>query len=559
MTADATALRVAAAITWILTGLFFAIAIFVAVVIPIHAQDALTFGEWSRLISEHWHLHYAAATAQEYGRPLFYVLQGWVWGVFGFSETTGRILSGLFSLLLLGALVWLVRDRKWGGLAAGLAALALVATPVFAIQIVSGLTDIPVAALVALSGALVWGKRPGPLRASAAALAATLAMLAKPSALLALVGLAAAQLLIRESWRSRFLYRIAPIAVGVGLGIVYDLVQAHHVNEGLRTFLQSGVNTDFYRALAAAARRFVLLDAGWFGDGLRVALLFSVVYTVLRIVGARHRLAVLIGVSLALAGSWLGPWLAAREERFAVGSLHSIGSALAAVGTAAFLALGALAYKEGIASANELARFAVWALPTTVAWAVYGAYDLRLLAPAWPPLFALIAVTALPAAVVAAQRGPLAVAIPLALFAVVVASNVYNVDGLGKSGWSEVRRTPTRKWSDDSTMRAIVMPAFTRALDVVRPEMGPRDLLVSPEGAFRFFFPGRVEQSYPNSCEFLHRFRVFVLTTDEGSRRYMEDFLHVSSDPAFWAACKSPRLTQLTDGSEGYAVYRVHG
>jgi hypothetical protein len=557
MTADATALRVAAAITWILTGLFFAIAIFVAIVIPIHAQDALTFGEWSRLISQHWHLHYAAATAQEYGRPLFYVLQGWVWGLFGFNETTGRILSGLFSVLLLGALVSLLRNRPWGGLAAGLAALALVATPVFAIQIVSGLTDIPVAALVALAGALVWGSRPGPLRASAAALAATLAMLAKPSALLALVGLAGAHLLVRESWRSRLVYRIAPIAFGVGLGLVYDSVQAHHVNQGLRTFLQAGVNTAFYRALADEARRFVLLDAGWFGDGLRVALIFALVYTLLRLVGARHRLAVLMSVPVALVGSWLGPWLAAREERLAVGSLHSVGAGLAAVGTAAFLALGALSYKEAIASANELARFAVWALPTVVAWAIYGAYDLRLLAPAWPPLLALIAVTALPAAVAAAQRGPVAVAIPLALFAVVVASNVYNLDGLGKSGWSEVRRTPMGKWSDQSTMRAIVMPAFSRALDVVRPEMGPRDLLVSPEGAFRFFFPGRVEQSYPNSCEFLHRFRVFVLTTDEGSKRYMRDFLHVSPEPSYWAGCARPHLKQLTDGSEGYAVFRV--
>ena len=126
MTADATALRVAATITWILTGLFFAIAIFIAVVIPIHAQDALTFGEWSRLISEHWHLHYAAATAQEYGRPLFYVLQGWTWGVFGFHEPLGRILSGLFSLLLLGALAWILQARDWGALAAALGALAVV-------------------------------------------------------------------------------------------------------------------------------------------------------------------------------------------------------------------------------------------------------------------------------------------------------------------------------------------------------------------------------------------------------------------------------------------------
>ena len=37
----------------------------------------------------------------------------------------------------------------------------------------------------------------------------------------------------------------------------------------------------------------------------------------------------------------------------------------------------------------------------------------------------------------------------------------------------------------------------------------------------------------------------------------MEDFLHVSGDPSFWAHCSAPHLTQLTDGSEGYAVFRV--
>jgi hypothetical protein len=50
---------------------------------------------------------------------------------------------------------------------------------------------------------------------------------------------------------------------------------------------------------------------------------------------------------------------------------------------------------------------------------------------------------------------------------------------------------------------------------------------------------------------------VFVLATDEGSKRYMQDFLHVSGEPSFWAACSSPHLKQLSDGSEGYAVFRV--
>ncbi len=547
--------RPATTLAWVTAGLFVALAFMLAVVIPIHAQDALTFGEWSRLISQHWHLHYPAATPQEYGRPLYYVLQGWVWGVFGFHEPLGRILSGLFSVLLLGSLAWLLHRREWGGLAAGLGALALVSMPVYAAQVVSGLTDIPVAALVALAGALLWGRRPGVGGAVGVGVTCALALLAKPSALLALVGLALAQLLCNESWRSRLLYRVAPIAAGLGLGLLYDAVQAGYVNQGLRTFLQAGVNTAYYRSLAAESRRYALLDGAWFGDGLRVAAFFAVAYAVLRIAGVRHRLGVVVGVPVALLLSWLGPWLAAHRADGTVGSFHSAGAAVEAVGMALFLAAGMVGFGNAVAERRELLQLAVWAVPTAVAWLVYGAYDFRLLAPAWPPLLALIVLAALPAATAFARRGALVAAVPVALFAVVVAENAYNLDGLGKSGWSELRRTDD--WSNHDQTRAIVMPAFSRALVVARRQMRPGDDMVSPEGAFRFFFPGHVEQSYPNSCGFLHRFRVFVLTTDEGTQRYMRDFLHVSPEPSYWAACKQPHLSQLTDGSNGYAVFRI--
>jgi 4-amino-4-deoxy-L-arabinose transferase-like glycosyltransferase len=549
--------RAVLVIAWATTGLFCAATLFVAIVIPLHAQDALTFGEWSRLIAEHWHLHYDAATPQEYGRPLFYVLQGWLWGIVGVSEISGRILSGLFSLLLLAALVLLVRDRPWGRLAAVLAALALLATPTFATHVVSGLTDLPVAALVALAGALVWGKRPGPARAAAVGVAAALAMLAKPSALLALLGLALAQLLLPEAWRARLIYRITPILAGIGAALVYDSLEARRAGQGLREFLQAGVDTDYYRALAAEAREYALLDGNWFGDGLRVAAFFAFAYALLRISRVGHRLAAGIALPLALVASWLGPWLAEPDADVTVGALHSAGAAAAAVGTAAFLGLGLLSDGEGVAGRAELARLLIWAVPTFAAWALYGAYDQRLLAPAWPPLLALVVLAALPAAVALALRAPPALAAATALLAVLVAFNVSNVDGLRETGWDEIRRTPARDWLDRDRMRAIVMPAFSRALVAVRPQMTPDARLLSPEGAFRFFYPGRVEQSYPGSCADLVPFRVFVLTTDEGTRRYMEDFLNVSAEPSFWAACSAPRLTQLTDGSEGYAVFRV--
>jgi 4-amino-4-deoxy-L-arabinose transferase-like glycosyltransferase len=547
--------RAASAVAWLTAAVFLALAFMLAVVLPIHAPEALTFGEWSRLISQHWHLHYDAATPQEYGRPLYYVLQGWLWGIFGFHEPLGRILSGLFSLLLLGSVAWLLSRRDWGSLAAALAALALVSMPVYAAQVVSGLTDIPVAALVALAGALVWARRPGVGGAVAVGVASALAMLAKPSALLALAGLALAQLLVNESWRSKLLYRVAPVVAGVGLGLVYDAVQAGYVHQGLRTFLQAGVNTAYYRSLAEASRRYALLDGAWFGDGLRVAAFFAVAYSVLRLVGVRHRVSVLAGVPAALLFSWLGPWLAAHGSDTTVGSLHSAGAAVAALGTAAFLAAGMFGFQNAVATRRELLRLAIWATPTAVAWLVYGAYDFRLLAPAWPPLLSLIVLAALPAATAFARRGALVAAVPVALFAIVVAENAYNLDGLGKPGWSELRRTDD--WLDRDQTRAIVMPGFAGALAVVRRQMRPGDDLVSPEGAFRFFYPGHVEQSYPNACGFLHRFRVFVLTTDEGTKSYMRDFLHVSPEPSFWASCAQPHLTQLTDGSKGYAVFRV--
>jgi len=372
-------------------------------------------------------------------------------------------------------------------------------------------------------------------------------------------------------------YFISPIAYVVAFmillttGIIFAINIYYFIQNALQSFGQvpdiSPITGAFgfllvlsipavtMRTLADEARRDALLDGSWFGDGLRVAVFFALIYTAARLVGVRHRPAVLAAVPLALLASWLGPWIAARQTQVAVGSFHSVGAAATAIGTAAFLAFGVASFRDAVATRGELGRFLLWALPVSIAWLVYGAYDFRLLAPAWPPLLALVVLSALPAATAVARRGALMVAVPFALFAVVVASNVYNIDGLQKSGWDQLRRTDD--WLDPNETRAIVLPALTRALVVVRRELKPGDLLISPEGAFRFYFPGRVEQSFPNNCNDLHRFRVFVLTTDEGSKRYMEDFLHVSGDPSYWASCSEPRLKQLTDGSEGYAVFRV--
>src|SRR5439155_21167165 len=142
--------------------------------------------------------------ASAYSRPLFYALQGWLWAIIGHSDVSGRLLSGLFGLLLVGALAWAVSARPWGRLAAAVIGLLFVATPVFSNQVVSTLTDVFVAAFIALTGALLFRPLGGVWRRSVSVgSAAALAVLAKPSAVPALLGLALAQLLVREPLRRR--------------------------------------------------------------------------------------------------------------------------------------------------------------------------------------------------------------------------------------------------------------------------------------------------------------------------------------------------------------------
>ena len=110
---------------------------------------------------------------------------------------------------------------------------------------------------------------------------------------------------------------------------------------------------------------------------------------------------------------------------------------------------------------------------------------------------------------------------------------------------------------DAEQTRNIVQPQISQVVALGRSVMGPNDRIASADGQLRFFFPGRVFQGYPRNCVALDGYRVFVLLTDEGTKAYMRDVVRVPDDPAYWAACRAPRLTQLSDGSGGYAVYRV--
>jgi hypothetical protein len=537
-------------LAWGTAALFTTVAALVAVAFPLHASDALTFGEWSRLIAEHWSHAFEAST-----RPLFYVVQGSLWWLIGYSDTSGRLLSGLFGLVLPAALAWLLADRPWGRVAAVLVVLFVLATPVYAYQIVSSLTDVFVASLIAATAALATR----PLRRwlpAVTGFTAMLAVLAKPSAVLALVGIAASLLLVVEPLRDRLLRRVLPVFVGMCTGFAYYVVQAHRVHSDVRSFVEAGVTSPYWSHLAAQTRRSAVLDFGWFGDALRSVVIFTLFYTIARLVGARHRATVLAAVPSVVFFSWFLPWVGAGETRVDVGAFANPSSVVAFLVTSAALVAAVWAPESAIPTRRELLQFTLWVALPLVSWMRYATYDGRLLSPAWPGLLALMAVCTTPA-VASLARVPVAALAPVAGVIIAVAFNIYNIDGLQRSGWDQWRRTPSSARFNVEATRAIVLPDLSKVLAVARPLMGKHGRMLTPEGAFRFFFPGRVDQAYATSCAQLSPYRVFVLTLDAGTRDYMEHFLHVSADPRFWAGCRRPKTRFLPSGALGYAAFSV--
>ena len=74
-------------------------------------------------------------------------------------------------------------------------------------------------------------------------------------------------------------------------------------------------------------------------------------------------------------------------------------------------------------------------------WGVDGVYDnTRQLAPAWPALALLITWTLLPAFAGALQRPEwYSIAMPATALLVLVLLASYNINGLGRTGWSQLR------------------------------------------------------------------------------------------------------------------------
>jgi hypothetical protein len=547
------AFRLTALAVAVVALVVFASGALVSVVLPYGDWDAMAYGTWSRLIANDWpHLHFAAASAVDYHRPFFYVLQGTVWRVFGFHESLGRLLSLAFAVLLGAAIAfiaWRSVTTRYAQLAAAVAVALLITLASFERYINSGLSDIPVAAMLALTAALLYVRRLGGARLPLVGLAACLSLLTKPSALIALLALGASVLVGPRTDLRRRLPAAGALAAGTAVALIYDFVQARYVHMGLRAFMTSGTD-GFYAALSAKVRHDVLLDGSWLGADLRLLLSFAIAYSLARLVPrSTHRISVCVALPLALVWSWLGPHLAGASGGLVPGS-EGPWQRIAVLVLAASLLFALAAPNDAVASRIELARLLVWIAPILVVWAWYAVYDVRLVSPAWPALVLLMTRALVPAFAGAYARRQALVAVPALALVVLAAFATENMSGLGTSGWQNLRAA----LGNDAALRGVGLGGdFGAELDAVIPQVHPGDRIVTADSRLEFRYLSQVSWQAPQSCSQLRRpgRTVFVLLESDEERT----LYGAKANSGYWERCRTPKLTKIVERPGAFALF----
>jgi hypothetical protein len=529
--------------------------LFVASVLPYRYWDSLAFGAWSRSISETGSL-WANAGVPDLSRPLFYVPQGLAWRIIGDEEWAGRLLSVLFGAALVAA-VWslagnLTAHRDARQLLRMLAVGIALSSSVFAGLVAAGMTDVPVAAAAAATGAVLWSTRLGRTAVAFAALGAAATVLAKASGLLALVGLAGALLFLQ---RRRALPGVTAIVVGAVLALLYDAWQASRLDVTLASLLRAG-NEGVWLERGAAARWDALGRAEWLGAGVRLIVLFGLVHAVARAVGARPPVALGVSGATAIAWSLAGPAIADGRVAYPFG-----GNAL---GIVAWLALaGAMVVAPVVAVDDPIGRrtyaaLLVWATPTALAWFLQRADEVRHLAPAWPAFVLMSAAGLASLSLALARTRPAAALLPASVMCALALANLVAIDGLGRSGWQALLDLGPSRWSDRAAMENYAYGPFSYELNLARENVGESERIVSSDGRLMYFFPGRVDVRYARTCRELEGARFFSFLTAgeslEFARREGQPI-----DPLGWLQCSSPRVELVGEQHGIYAAFVIGG
>jgi 4-amino-4-deoxy-L-arabinose transferase-like glycosyltransferase len=524
----------------VFVGLVLALALFVALVVPYHATDALVYGQLSRAIGDQGGFLVDWVNYPAYSRPLFYVPQGWLWWAVGWQEWLGRLWSLAFFVLLLWALFRLACDRSLPRITPWLALLVLLASPDAVTQAIGGQTDIPVAALIATAAVLLWRRPPAARTAVLIALAVAGAVLAKSTSLPALVGLALACFIgDRAGLRDRLRFGLLPIVAGTVLALVYGVVMARHFGLSLDSFLGGEVGgpqapptataslslpaglgdpvatsapvqrvinglTDFF----SSNRDSILLRAEWLGPYLRLLVQFGLVYAIVRVTGLRHRPSAIVAFVLAVLGYVLGPKLLTGGDLAFDDSVGSI-----ALTILALVPLAAVAWcpPEQVVGRALLGRLLLLGLLPLLAWGVFGIIgDTRTLSPSWPAMFLLCAIPLAMGVAGLATRSAVVAALAVVVIALMGVLDLRNFDGLGVRPDGSVNATRALReltpdtWLDPNAARVAADPQLGGMVDAVRASLPPDGRLASNDGRMIYYAPNRADVgAAPSSCAVL--------------------------------------------------------
>lgn len=543
-------------------GFFLCGALFVVLFLPFLSGDALSYGEWSRLIAHTGDYHFPTVTPLMYQRPLLYVSQGWLWRVIGFDDASGRALCLAFGVLL-GVAVWRLSREVFPdplNLSSYVGVAVLISIPGVSAYVCSGLSDVPVAAMVACVAAVLWTLPVGVTAATLVLLTSCLAVLAKPTALPAIVGLGLAHAIgSREGLTRRVVFGCAPLTVGMGLGLLYDFAEAHRGGLSLNAFLMSPLS-GYYERMSAESRFAAVWDWTWLGPNLRFPLVLSVFYACLRALGQSQRRALRIATSIALFMCWFGPWIASGRGSLRVG-LFTPGrflpfSLVAMLGPALLAGACFVNQHDTAVSRVSLIRLVVWATPPVLSWLLLAAYDARLLAAAWPPLALLICAAVAPPVLAAFESRRLIGILALLAIVVLAGSSVQHLEGLEREGWGRALYTVAQGRVRQSDFRRALSPDLADLVEALTKRVGAAERIFSPDGTLRFFFPGRVSQSYPRSCQDLAGFNYFVLQKGPWMENYFVTQVGVPGTVEYWASCTSPSLELIAETRHD-AIFRV--
>jgi 4-amino-4-deoxy-L-arabinose transferase-like glycosyltransferase len=536
----------------VLAGLFAVAAIFAAVVMPYRLWDSLAFGSWSRAIADGglWSNHQALSLQ----RPLFYLEQGLAWRLFGDHEWIGRLVSLSYAVVLVVGVWLLARSLAPTGdgrrILPPLAAALVLGSSVVATYAAAGMTDVPVAAMVAVTGAAAWSSRTGYRWVAVVAVLAAATVLAKPTGLIALAGLGAALLVLRGR---RSLAPLAGLGAGVALALAYAAWQASRLGDSFADFLTAG-NDAFWRERGEAARWDAIGRAEWLGASLRLVVLFGVAHALARVAGARPRVALGAGAAVAIVWSVAGPAIADGEVPYPFdGSVAGIVAWL--VLAAAMVAAPVLAHEDPVAR-RTYAALLVWLAPMAVVWASQRADEVRHLAPAWAPLVLVSAAALASLTLALARLRPAAALAPAAAVALLVLANLPSVDGLGRDGWRDLLELGRSGWTSRAERENLAYGPFSYELNAARENVGEGDRIVSSNGRLTYFFPEQVEIAYAHSCAELESARFFSFLTAGESLEFAQQ-LGQPTDPLGWLQCERPRLTLVSEHEGIYAAFVV--